>query len=242
MSTQPEHADEFPGERRTPDVLFSSPACTHIISPPRRHFTHTYFIQDVHLERLDDGFKATYSIFEKSVFVPELRVEEYSDLEAFYQLHTYGKEAIWLDISTYPALPYNTRYEPFADAINIGRDRLGNYMVYGPTEISTTPHPYQKRLRPLGTWLIVQHPEETSHVVSTTIVGGKRGKRGIAFNNFLHRKGFYKFIIAFRVYAPFSGKQRVRIEHHPAFLTVYGQPPMNWREAERHSILIEMRS
>ena len=239
MSTQPENSKDANSVYQTPDELFSRSACIHIISPPRRRFVHYYFIQNVHLERHADGFRATYSIFESGPFVPSLRVEEYPDLGAFYQHHPYGKDAIWQDISDFPILPYTAHYEPLTETINVWVEPPGNYTVHGPVEITNISSSWQKLLRPLGTWLIVGHPEITRHIVSTKLIGKKRGKIGRTFHNFLYRKGFYNFILEVKIWFPFIGKQQVRIEHDPGFLAVYGQPPINWREAEQHILAID---
>lgn len=234
MSTQPESSNDYNGLYQTAEELFSRPTCTHIFSSPRRHHVHYYIIQNAHLERHADGFRAIYSILESGVFVHRLRVEEYPDLGAFYHHHPYGRDAIWQDISDFPTLPYTAHYKPLTETINVWIESPGNYTVYGSVEITNMPFPFQKLLHPLSTWLIVEHPAITLHVVSKVLVGKKRGKIGRTFHNFLHRKGFYKFILKVKVRSPFIGKQQSRIEFDPGFLVIYGKPPINWHETEQH--------
>lgn len=244
MSRQPEERDDYPSLYQAADELFSRPGCTHIVSAPPSQDAHIgLHSQHVHLERQEGGFKALYTIL-----VSRLKTEDYPNLEDLYQRHPEWRTRRWQDISEYPDLPYNTRYQPLANSIEVwamldkDTDPGGMYIAYGAAEVVSLTPAFRKLLRPQDTWLIVKHPGRTWHIVSTKLVGKKRGKVGRAFYRFLYRIGFYHFLMRGKMWLltrvmmwfPFVGKQPSRIEREPDFLVVYGQPPINWRDAEQH--------
>jgi hypothetical protein len=241
VSRQPEEHDDHQSLYQMADELFSRPGCTHIVSAPPSQDAHLgLHSQHVHLERQEGGFKALYPIL-----ISNLKTEDYSSLEDVYQRHPEWRNTNWQDISEYPDLPYNTRYQPLANSIEVwamlDRDSDpddGMYIAYGAAEVVSLTPAFRKQLRPQDNWLMVKHPGRTWRVVSTKLVLKKRGKIDRAFHHFLYRIGFYGFLLKVKMrvmmWSPSVGKQSTRPEQEPGFLVVYGKPPNNWRDAEQH--------
>lgn len=242
VSRQSEERDDHQNLYQTADELFNRPGCTHIVSAPSSQDAHLgLHSQHIYLERQEGGFKALYTIL-----VSRLKTEDYPGLEDLYQRYPEWRNKRWQDISEYPDLPYDTRYRPLTDTIEVwampdkDTDPDGMYVAYGAAEVVSLTPAFRKQLRPQDTWLIIKHPGRTWDVVSTKLVLKRQGKVGRAFFKFLYRywKGYVKFYMKVRmaiaIWTPFSRQTPSHKEREPDFLIVYGQPPNNWREAEQH--------
>src|SRR5260221_10580189 len=105
MTGEPPNRSQPGATLRTADELFARPQCTHII-------TLNNPSQNLHLERTAEGFRLTFG----APGAEQHPSREFSRLEDLYQETApmrYGlHDAIWQDISDYPAFPYSALYRP----------------------------------------------------------------------------------------------------------------------------------
>ncbi|HLV99255.1 MAG TPA: hypothetical protein VKT82_11335 [Ktedonobacterales bacterium] len=215
MSIQPDNSGDRYSPYQTAEELFSHSVCTHIVSmPPIQDTQMGLHSQHVHLERQARAFRAIYH-----VDLSNLRTEDYPSLQDLYRRHPRWRDALWQDISAYPDLPYNTRYRPLTNTIEVwampdsdADSDQGSYIAYGSAEVVSLSPAFRKQLQPQDNWLIVRHPGRTWRVVSKKLILKSRGK---------------------------AGNQSSQTKREPDFLIVYGQPPINWRDAEQHILSIE---
>ncbi|MGZ3676127.1 MAG: hypothetical protein ACXVCO_17625 [Ktedonobacterales bacterium] len=217
MDTQPPDQSQPGDSLRTADELFASPDCTHII-------TMNNPSQNLHLERTPEGFRFTAG----SPRAEPHRSRVFPSLDDVYRewdvasMRSSLREAIWQDISEYPAFPYSVLYLPLDGPVELyvlpdseHSTAHGPHAVYGPADIATSaPHTYL--VTPTGGWLVVERPAFTFR---------GRGGRVIlrSTRNILDRLRLYVNNFKLR------HDKRIWTRVRPGVIVVYGKPPADWQ-------------
>jgi hypothetical protein len=203
---------------QTADELLARPDCTHIITLNNPD-------QNLHLERTAEGFQFTAG----SPGTESPYSRGFPSLDAVYQdwdmapvRHFSLREAIWQDISAYPAFPSSVLWRPLESPVELhliaDSERAtahGPLAVFGPAEIAT-PAPYTYHLTATSGWLIVEHPAYTMR---------GRGGRGIL-------RPTRTLLDRLRLYLENRRLRRdTRMWTHvrPGVTVVYGKPPADWQ-------------
>ena len=226
MDTEPPDQSQPATTLRTADELFARPDCTHIITLNNPG-------QNLHLERTPEGFQLTFGSAgaEGHLVRAFPRLDEvYRDWEQEREgelapMRYSLREAIWRDISDYPALPvspYSVLYRPLGGPVELyilpdseHSTAHGPHIIFGPATISTLMlHTY--RVTATAGWLVVEHPAFTvrgrgGHGIlrpTRTIVDRVR----LNVDNFRlrHDKQLWTLV-------------------RPGVIVVYGKPPADWQ-------------
>src|SRR5258708_13915721 len=148
MDIEPPDRSQPATTLRTADELFARPDCTHIITLNNPG-------QNLHLERTPEGFQLTFGSAgaEGHLVRAFPRLDEvYRDWEQEREwelapMRYSLREAIWLDISDYPALPvspYSVLYRPLSGPVGLyilpdteHPTPHGPHALFGPPTLST---------------------------------------------------------------------------------------------------------
>ncbi len=210
---RPQEGDE---SLHTPEELFTRPECTHIITLNNPH-------QNLHVERTAEGFR----FISASSGSEQHYIRDFPSLDEMYGEMQFPRmrfslsDAIWRDISEYPAFPYGVLYLPLSNAVTIGVHRdnesqtaHGEHAVYGPANISVDEDPLYV-VTPTDGWLIVEYPAYTVRASGMAIIRPTR--------NAYERMRLKLTNVWLR-------HRRIRrTVERPGGLQVYGRPPADWR-------------
>lgn len=232
MDTEPRDQSQPATTLRTADELFARPDCTHIITLNNRS-------QNLHLERTPEGFQLIFG----SAGAEGHLVRAFPRLDEVYrdweqerkgELATMRyslREAIWLDISDYPALPvspYSVLYRPLSGPVELyilpdseHSTAHGPHIIFGPATISTLMlHTYL--VTATADWLVVVRPAFTVRgqgghgILRPTPTRTIRDHLRLNVDNFRlrHDKQVWTLV-------------------RPGVIVVYGRPPADWQTARQ---------
>ncbi|HEX6818105.1 MAG TPA: hypothetical protein VF120_06980 [Ktedonobacterales bacterium] len=202
----------------TASDLFARLGCTHIVSMSNRS-------QNIHLERTPAGFRLIFASHG-----PEQRLREFAGLDdvSAYLAQTFPPiehilgDAVWQDISDYPAFPYSVSYRPLENPLELSimpnsetAAAHGPHVIYGAASITTDGH-FRYVVTPQADRLVVEYPAYTF-----------TGHGGMAVLRPTHN-----FLDRLRLRAENVRLRRERPVHtvvRPGTTVVYGKPPADWR-------------
>jgi hypothetical protein len=217
---RPQEGDE---SLHTPEELFARPECTHIYSMYNPN-------QTFHIERTVDGFRVTSA----SPWSDRHHIRDFPSLDEMYREMQFPRmrfnlsDAVWRDISEYPAFPYGVLYLPLSGSVQVDVHRdneilitHGEHAVYGPASISVDDHS-RYVVTPTDGWLVVEYPAYTVRA---------SGMAGIAIIRPTHNA--YERMQLRLTNFWLRHRRRPVTWERLGRLNVYGRPPANWREVRQ---------
>jgi hypothetical protein len=224
MNTEPSDQSQPDSTLRTADELFARLECTHIITVNNPS-------QNVHLERIAEGFRLIFGSEGERHYS-----REFASLDEVYDVmggeirspRFSLQDAIWQDISEYPAFPspYRVLYLPLGGPVELhvlpDNEQVtshGPHVVYGPVAISS-PQSRTYLVTPAASWMVIEHPAFTYR--------GQGGRVILRPTRNLWERWRLKYD-NFRL----RHDRRVWTNVRPGVTVIYGKPPADWQSSRQ---------